>query len=84
MTREELLRKLDEAGATGLDLSPGDEVCAEAARVIRSLETARTSQDAAMLIKLLHQLSGFLAGERLDKSARVCLDAADLIERRSY
>jgi hypothetical protein len=32
-----LLKRLDEEGAIGLDLSPGDPLCKEAANVIRQL-----------------------------------------------
>jgi hypothetical protein len=35
---DELLRKLDENGSTGLDMSPGDPVAKEAAETIRKLE----------------------------------------------
>lgn len=35
-----LLKKLDEAGRQGLDLSPGDNLCREAAKVIRELRGA--------------------------------------------
>ena len=34
---DDLLRRLDEAGSTGLDLSPGDQLAAEAAAEIRRL-----------------------------------------------
>lgn len=34
---EAVLKQLDDAGATGLDLSPGDPTAREAARVIRGL-----------------------------------------------
>jgi len=34
---DDLLRRLDEAGSTGLDLSPGDQLVAEAAAEIRRL-----------------------------------------------
>lgn len=37
MTNEELLRALDSAGATGLDLSPGDDLAKAAAAKIREL-----------------------------------------------
>ena len=37
MKKKNLLKRLDEAGNTGLDLSPGDPVCAEAAKEIRRL-----------------------------------------------
>jgi hypothetical protein len=33
-----LLRKLDERGSTGLDLSPGDDLCRKAAEAIRLLQ----------------------------------------------
>ncbi len=36
---ETLLARLDAAGSTGLDMSPGDSLCKEAARVIRFLLT---------------------------------------------
>jgi hypothetical protein len=35
--RKSLLKRLDEAGATGLDLSPGDPLAKEAAAEIRRL-----------------------------------------------
>jgi hypothetical protein len=35
--RKTLLKRLEEAGNTGLDLSPGDALCAEAAAEIRRL-----------------------------------------------
>ena len=36
----DLLKKLDTAGNTGLDLSPGDQTAKEAAKVIRGHEAA--------------------------------------------
>jgi hypothetical protein len=37
---KELLERLDGAGGIGLDLSPGDPICAEAASCIRGLVAA--------------------------------------------
>lgn len=38
MTPQEILKLLDERATQGLDLSPGDELCAEAAKLIRELQ----------------------------------------------
>lgn len=47
-TRDLLLRQLDEAGAVGLDLSPGDELCRQSAELIRSLERRLDAARAAL------------------------------------
>lgn len=41
----DILRDLDERAATGLDLSPGDDLCGEAAAVIRRLIAGNASKE---------------------------------------
>src|SRR5262245_40608526 len=56
MNTQEILRKLDEDGSTGLDMSPGDETAKAAAAEIRRLWTQARSgwEAAARALERLH------------------------------
>jgi hypothetical protein len=60
-----LLGKLDIAGTTGLDLSPGDSLCREAATALRDLARDCSQDDSIEFARALERL----LREVFDKSA---------------
>jgi hypothetical protein len=59
MTRGDLIRRLEERGRVGSDLSPGDDLCAEAARVLRDPRKKLPNRRHATTLRFEHATGAY-------------------------